>query len=351
MKHHVANFLGFFPRYIQFAFSVFYQHLFIKKELMKDVKLFLEESDSSITADDIRKITNYYALGVPAILGIMFSRVRGKRLSLSERRALTYLGAITGLFDDLFDRWNVDPSRIYILMDDPTSVKPNNDFEALFLHWYEGKALKQLTDKLAFREACGPVFEAQKQSLRQLQQYNPSDDDIKKITYYKGGVSLLFYRSAMETQATECEKEAFYEAGALLQLGNDIFDIYKDLQSGVMTLATNANDIVALRNEFIRQMHRTIDKFYKINRPNGSISGSLHILMASVSRCLVCLNQLQRLQDSSDGVFRPYTYERKQLICDMEKPVNIIRMLYQHWLILCSSMAIAKRKYRDENLA
>ncbi len=318
---------------------------------MKDVKFFLTESDSSITEQDIKKITNYYALGVPTVLGTMFSKLRGKRLSFRERLALTYLGGITGMFDDLFDRWNVDPSRIYLLMDNPSSVKPANDFERLFLYWYEGKALQQVSDKLAFREACGPVFDAQKQSLRQLQHNNPSHDEIKEITYLKGGVSLLFYRSALETQATECEKEAFYEAGALLQLGNDIFDIYKDLQSGVMTLATNANDIVALRNEFIRQMHLTIDKFYKINRPNGSISGSLHILMASVSRCLVCLNQLQRLQDSSDGVFRPYTYERKQLICDMEKPVNIIRMLYQHWLILCSSMAIAKRKYRDENLA
>lgn len=317
---------------------------------MKDVKLFLKDRDSSITADDIKKITNYYALGVPAILGTMFSRVRGKKLSIRERRALTYLGAITGLFDDLFDRWNVDPSRIYRLMDDPTSVKPNNDFERLFLHWYEGKALKQITDAAAFRDACGPVFDAQKQSLRQMKHYNPGHDEIKKITYYKGGVSLLFYRSALEIQANEMEKEAFYQAGALLQLGNDIFDIYKDLQAGVMTLATLSTDIHTLRGEFISQMHQTINKFYSINRPLRSINGSLHILFAGVSRCLVCLDQLQKLQDSEDGIFRPNAYERKQLICDMEKPVNILRMLYHHFFTIHNSMAIAKRKNADDSV-
>ncbi len=315
---------------------------------MKDVKFFLTESDSSITEQDIKKITNYYALGVPAVLGTMFSKLRGKRLSFRERLALTYLGAITGLFDDLFDRWNVDPSRIYMLMDNPSSVKPTNHFERLFKHWYEGKALKQVSDKMAFRDACGPVFEAQKQSLKQLQQHKPSHDDIKEITYYKGGVSLLFYRSALEIQADESEKEAIYEAGALLQLGNDIFDVYKDLQSGVMTLATEAFDIRLLKNEFVGQMHLTISSFYKINRPVRSINSALHILMAGVSRCLVCLDQLQRLQDSGDGSFRPNTYKRKQLICDMEKPVNIFRMVRHHWLIMLTSVAIAKRKKTDE---
>ncbi len=315
---------------------------------MKDVKFFLTESDSSITEQDIKKITNYYALGVPAVLGTMFSKLRGKRLSFRERLALTYLGGITGMFDDLFDRWNVDPSRIYLLMDNPSSVKPANDFERLFLYWYEGKALQQVSDKLAFREACGPVFDAQKQSLRQLKHHKPSRDEIREITFFKGGVSLLFYRSAIELQANASEKEALYEAGALLQLGNDIFDVYKDLQSGVMTLATEAADIHLLKNEFVNQMHRTIYSFYRINRPVRSINGALHILMAGVSRCIVCLDQLQRLQNSGDGAFKPHAYKRKQLICDMEKPVNIFRMVRHHWLIMLSTMAITKRKYSTE---
>jgi hypothetical protein len=345
MKQLAAHYLLFFPRYFRFAWLVLYQQWFLKRELLNDINVFVAGSDATITAKDINKITNYYALGVPAVLGAIFSGLRGRRLSLRERLALTYLGAITGLFDDLFDRWHIDPSRIYVFMDNPASIKPENDFEQLFLHWYEARALSYIADKEAFREACTPVFAAQKQSMLQLRQHETDVERIKEITYFKGGVSLLFYRSALDMQADSAEQEALYEAGALLQLGNDIFDVYKDLRSGVMTLVTETTDIRLLRKEFISQMHRTIHLFYKLNRPVSDINSAVHILMAGVSRCLVCLDQLQRLQDSGDGVFRPHAYSRKQLICDMEKPINIFRMLRHHWLVVPASIA-AKEKIK-----
>jgi hypothetical protein len=334
MKRLVIQYLLFLPRYLRFAWAVLYQQRFLTHELLNDINVFVSKGDATITAKDINKITNYYALGVPAVLGTIFSRLRGKQLSRRERLALTYLGAITGLFDDLFDRWNVDPARIYKFMDDPSSIVPANDFERLFLRWYEARALRYIADKDAFREACGPVFAAQKQSLSQLKHNNSGLYQIKEITYYKGGVSVLFYRSALRVQADANEKSALNHAGALLQLGNDIFDTYKDLQAGVKTLATETQDIRMLKAEFMNRLHLTLHSFNKLDRPLGDIQSALHILLVGVSRCLVCLDQLQRLQDSDGGVFRAHSYERKHLICDMEKPVNIVRMLHHHWSLL-----------------
>lgn len=334
MKQLTVQYVLFLPRYIRFALSVLYQQWFLKRELLNDISGFVARGDATITARDINKITNYYALGVPAVLGTIFSRLRGKLLTTRERKALTYLGAITGLFDDLFDRWNIDPSRIYVFMDNPASIKPENDFERLFLHWYDTRALSYITDKEAFREACTPVFTAQKQSILQLSGHDTDIEKIKEITFFKGGVSVLFYRSALSKQADEAEKEALDRAGALLQLGNDIFDVYKDIKAGVRTLATETRDIRILRAEFMKQLNLTLRSFYTLNRPKGNIQSALHILLVGVSRCLVCLDQLQRIQDAGDRVFRAHSYDRKKLICDMEKPVNIARMLIHHWSLL-----------------
>lgn len=334
MKQLVLQYLLFLPRYFNFAWIVLYQQWFLKRELLHDIHAFVAGGDATITAKDINKITNYYALGVPAVLGTIFAKLRGKQLTTRERKALTYLGAITGLFDDLFDRWHIDPSRIYVFMDNPASIEPENSFESLFLHWYEKRALSYIADKEAFREACSPVFAAQKQSLLQTHRYDTDIERIKEITYFKGGVSVLFYRSALSKQADEAEKVALDRAGALLQLGNDIFDVYKDLKAGVKTLVTESLDIRLLKEEFITRLKLTLDSFSALDLPKRNIQSALHILLSGVSRCLVCLDQLQRLQEAGDGVFRAHIYDRKQLICDMEKPVNIARMLIHHWSLM-----------------
>jgi hypothetical protein len=42
-----------------------------------------------------------------------------------------------------------------------------------------------------------------------------------------------------------------------------------------------------------------------------------------LARCFVCLDQYENLEKIS-GTFQPHTYSRQQLICDMEKPKNLL---------------------------
>src|SRR5687767_9983842 len=80
------------------------QHAFIRNNILSELHEAEKTNDGSLDAADFKKITHYYGLAVPAILGESLAVLRGKPLSEKERYALTYLGAITGLFDDFFDK-------------------------------------------------------------------------------------------------------------------------------------------------------------------------------------------------------------------------------------------------------
>jgi hypothetical protein len=55
---------------------------------------------------------------------------------------------------------------------------------------------------------------------------------------HKGGSSVLFYRTAFSPEVSGKEKILINNLGAMMQLGNDIFDVYKDRESGINTLVT-----------------------------------------------------------------------------------------------------------------
>ena len=48
------------------------------------------------------------------------------------------------------------------------------------------------------------------------------------------------------------------------------------------------------------------------------------------SRCLVCLDQLEKLEKRSGGVFKLSEYSRKDLICDMDNIGNKFKSLGYH---------------------
>ena len=70
---------------------------------------------------------------------------------------------------------------------------------------------------------------------------------MKDITIRKGAESLLYYRTAFEHPLKNGEEKMLYCLGGLMQLSNDIFDVYKDQKAGVGTLVTTATKIEDLR--------------------------------------------------------------------------------------------------------
>ena len=76
------------------------QKKFIRKNITPQLTEAQKMADGSLDNNDLKKITGYYGLAVPAILGEAFCALRGESMTDKERLASTCQGATTGLFDD-----------------------------------------------------------------------------------------------------------------------------------------------------------------------------------------------------------------------------------------------------------
>ena len=122
-----------------------------------------------------------------------------------------------------------------------------------------------------------------------------------------------------------------YNLGGLMQLSNDIFDVYKDHQSGVSTLATTTTKIRELRFHYSALLQTGKEAAFKSGYPKKKVRKFMGIISIGIfSRCYVCLDQLEKNEKKSGNVFDPKLYQRKDLICDMDTAANKWKSLKYH---------------------
>lgn len=325
MKKYIYNLINLIALTVILFYRLKIQKGFIKKTLSNDILEAKKTNDNSLDERDFIKITKYYGLAVPAILGESFSILRGSKMSLQERSSLTYLGGITGLFDDFFDKTETSEKHILDLIENQADLVVKSSNEKLFINYYR-KALADSANADIVKQYLYKVFDAQVLSKKQILP-SINENEIKDITLQKGGISLVFYRSTMDSDISLEEKELFYNLGGLLQLENDIFDIYKDNVDGVKTLATTETKIENLRYLYDSLVENVLLNVHKTKFPTKNKKKFISVILMIVCRGFVCLDMLEEVQRRSNNVFSIEKYERKDLICDMEKPSNILKTI------------------------
>lgn len=298
---------------------------------MPEIGSRMEANDGTIVEEDIRKIEKYYGLAVPAILAEAYADLRGKRLTERERRAATYLGAATGLFDDYFDRGSLPDDYLKNLYTFPEQFTGQNSNERL-TNFCWANALSNTRSPALLMEYAAKVHEAQIESRGQTLQ-SLSEAGLRQVTFDKGGYSVIFYLSLFYEQMPKADENLFYQTGALLQLENDLFDVYKDYQAGIKTLVTSAGSIRALRQEYQLLWENLKQSMAPTHYPAGGKRAFKQLICALVCRGFVCLDMLEKLEAQNKGVFNPAAFTRKELICDMEKPANLLRTIRYYILM------------------
>ena len=295
------------------------QKKFVQKHLVAELKPFKSTTDSSLSKADIRKITHYYGLGVPAILGTAFCRLHNTKFGEQERLAMTYLGGISGLLDDLFD----DPDKKWDHLEEfilsPENLDPQSNSEAVLKRLYL-KGLENSANPEALKKQALAVFETQKSSIQQQSTVDPSK--IKELTFLKGGHSFIYYRLCLNKPLLVPERKMIFQVGGLMQMGNDIFDVWEDCKQGINTIATVETDIKKLRRSFNSELDLAVNYANACEFKEKQIEQFLKFTLFGLARVYVCLDQLEKLQLTTNGIFTPHSYSRKQLICDMELPKN-----------------------------
>lgn len=297
------------------------QKIFLRQVVGPDLESSRQSNDGSLDLIDYRKITHYYGLAVPAILGESLAVLRGQRLNLRERSALTFQGSFTGLFDDFFDKDELAETTLESFIDDPRKIPLSNSRQRLFAVFFN-KGIENYRDKDLTLDYLRKVFHAQVESLKQAG-VGLSRDEIRRITVEKGGVSVLFYRTVLDQPLNASEEKALYNMGGLMQFGNDIFDVYKDSLHEIETLITATTKVDVVRKEFEKMMVSSFAPFYELGYPRRNVKKFLRMVSLSLcARCFVCLDQLEKKENETGNVFLPKQYTRDELVCDMDKGIN-----------------------------
>ncbi|MEK6782336.1 MAG: class 1 isoprenoid biosynthesis enzyme [Bacteroidota bacterium] len=305
------------------------QKKFIQDYISGQLEVARTENDGSLDESDFKKITSYYGLAVPAILGEAFCALHGRKMTSKERMASTCQGAITGLFDDFFDKRLISDQELKAFIERPKQLTGNTSSEKLFLYFYR-MALENAAEPKLMMEHLYRVFHAQVDSKKQVNS-DLSSDEIKAITFLKGGTSLVFYRMAFTPSFGKDEEDMLLRLGGLMQLSNDIFDVYKDLQHRIRTLATTTRDIREIRKLFGELLKDGYSSARKTQYRKDNVERFLDIISLGIfSRSFVCLDQLEERQRLSNNVFSPQHYSRSDLICDMDNPGNKWKSLMYH---------------------
>lgn len=305
------------------------QSRFLREQVDPVLHEFMKINDGSIDQKDLDKIHHYYGLAVPAILGEAFCALRSNAMTETERWASSSQGCMTGLFDDFFDKDYLGDEAVerMVNLDKTESVKKTN--QQLFDYFYS-KALECSPDKKAVQQSLMEVYHAQVLSKKQQDNILPQQELID-ITFLKGGTSLYFYRTAFSPAAGNQEKAVMYGLGGCMQLCNDIFDVYKDRESGIGTLVTNAVHIAPVRKLLLSNLRKYYQGAFELGYSHTGVRRFLNIISIGIfSRALVCLDQLEANEKTTGNCFRVKEYSRKQLICDMDTMSNKLRSAWKH---------------------
>ncbi len=322
----LRNVISLPSMYLGIIQSLNVQKSFLKTYISPLLDFYKINNDVTLTEKDFVKINKYYGLAVPAILGEAFCKLRNKPLTIDERWVLTCQGIITGLFDDFFDDSKLPYDYIQNIVVSPKTHSPATSNEKLFVECYL-KALKLASHPHLITSQFLLVHNDQIDSVEQ-ENISVLQDRVWEITQNKGGNSVLFYRTSLDNLMDIKEKEALFHLGSLMQLENDIFDVYKDNSIKIYTLATIITNIEDLRQLYQNQVNLFISASYKMNYPKKQIIRFLDNIMPVINRGFVCLDQYQKLQNSNNYKFIVEDFSRKQLICDMELPKNIFKTTY-----------------------
>ncbi len=325
MTNYFNNFRILPSLFLQLVNGLKYQRRFMQGTVIPEIERIKKGQDGSLGEADFKKITDYYAYAVPVIWGEAFSMLRGTKMTLHERNALTYLGAATGLFDDFFDEKRTEEQHIKALIDSPSEGLARNSHELLFVRFFI-KALENTDDIDELKRYCYLVFDAQVLSRKQTSG-SLSKEEITQITMQKGGVSLLFYRCVMGSYISEKELSMVHNLGSVFQLENDLFDIYKDYLGGIHTLATTETKINNLREVYFKMINETFSSVQQTPYALRDKKRFSRFISLILFRGLVCLDWLEKSEKRTQGVFSIGQYSRKDLICDMEKASSVLQLL------------------------
>ncbi|MEI8203133.1 MAG: hypothetical protein WCH34_08995 [Bacteroidota bacterium] len=228
----------------------------IARSLYTQQKVYQQKVSSSIPETAIlpqeklllKRIPSY-AVHIGGYFGEVLCTLYGIKFDKELRLRFARFAACTPLFDGLFDDLKGEPGHLKTLFDESQNKSPKNTIEEVFIK-LSSPLSPVMRSNPFFNEMLEKMFEAQKRSLQQKSQTS-SIEEIKNITFEKGGTGALLFLSLLESKPEKALIEAIYKVGAWVQVCDDVFDIERDRQEGIRTLPMIWNNPKIIKSNII----------------------------------------------------------------------------------------------------
>ncbi|MEP6682664.1 MAG: hypothetical protein ABJA35_05355, partial [Parafilimonas sp.] len=255
-----------FLRYINIANKV-YREIKVQKQFNKTFLIpYLDQLEKKYNGkfqpEQRKKILDYYGLFITSFLCSSYKRLYGKTLSNQERKRATLFGVLTPVGDDLFDIDKLDHENISQITFYPESFTAST-FSAHVAKEIQTYLLQTVPHKAGYLKASKDVLDIQVETIKQTKQ-SISKEEMRRITYTKGAVSVIIYHQCLNEAADVQMQEVLFLIGSLYQLGNDIFDLYKDVRDNIYTLVNTCDDYVQFKKDFIERVRFQNEKIYAL---------------------------------------------------------------------------------------
>ena len=272
------------------------------------------------------KIVNYYGMFITSFLCSNYKRLYGETLTDDERKRATLFGILTPVGDDLFDIDKLDFETIKAITFTPELVSATT-FSSQIAKEIQTYLLNEVPYLDEYLQASADVLQIQAETIKQTDK-NITQNDLRRITYTKGAVSVVIYHQCLDKPAAESMLDALFYIGSLYQLGNDLFDLYKDVRDNIYTLVNTCTNFKLFKQQFLERVRIQNEKIRSLPYDEQRKKEFCIVMNTINARSMVAINQFIRIQKKTVQPVNWWKHKRKEMITDMENPLNIIRWLY-----------------------
>jgi len=314
--------------YINIARKV-YKEIRIQKQFNKDFLIpYLDELEQrhngTFQPEQRGKILKYYGLFITSFLCSSYKRLYGQTLSPEERKRATLFGVLTPVGDDLFDIDKLSPEDIQTITFKPQDYTATT-FSAGVAKEIQTYLLQHVPHKKEYVEASKNVLEIQVETIKQTRP-SITKEDMQRITFTKGAVSVIIYHQCLDETANGHMLDVLFYVGSLYQVGNDLFDLYKDVRDNIYTLVNTCDDFLAFRQMFIERVKAQNRRIMALPYREKDKKEFCVIMNTINARSMVAIDQFIRLQKQlGNKKINWWQLERKDMIVDMELKINLLR--------------------------
>ena len=290
-------------------------------KLLKNIELQFNGKFEPTTFKKIKKFQGIQQF----IINDSFANFENRTTNKKERENNKLYFILASLYDDLMDENIVSQAVLNEMFLHPEKANPNSFCETVLIDTHL-KLLSRVYNKEAYQKVLNNIHQAQIDSLEQLKN-DISLQRILSITERKGGYSLLMCRQYIEMATNENIDNCWYQLGGMIQMSNDLYDIYKDTMAGIYTFANTQNEFEKIRDQYISQVHKYNQSIEKLEYDDSKKLKFQIKLSLIPALGYVALENLKQLQGKAKNLKPFKDYARKDLIVDMEKVKNIIKLI------------------------